>query len=109
MYDFYSDSYIHLPQATYTTPHQLKAEPDLAERRILAAMVERAALDADPGDNTPGATREQLAAFEWLLDPGEEEFSFRWICRVFGVNPGLAQAALRERFEKTIARLERVN
>lgn len=61
------------------------------ERRLLAALLERAILDFVGNDTT-----EVLAAEEWIFDWLESEnnmdaplkdFSFRWVCHYLDLNP----------------------
>lgn len=78
-------------------PHTVREELDIYERRILTAMVEQAIDDANLPLIDGRRSSTSAAAIAWLFSSKENPFSFRWICRVFGVSADLAQESVAER------------
>jgi hypothetical protein len=66
--------------------------PDSPCRRLVAAVFERALLDA-VGPTAKQPDREDALA--WLASDAEEPFAFRWVAGQLGLDPDWVRARLR--------------
>jgi hypothetical protein len=79
------------PDLLLATQHAVACLPETPCRRLVAAVLERALLDA-VGPTSKEPDRED--AFAWFGADGEEPFSFRWVALQLGMDPDWLRASI---------------
>ncbi len=69
---------------------------DTPERRLLAAVLERALLDAQ-GRVSPGKPDDMRDALAWFASEDEGVLSFHWVAGRLGIDPDWIRRKLAER------------
>lgn len=98
--DFALPASLDAPDLLLPSQMASAALPDVPERRLLVAMLERALLDAmgRAGTGGPADTEDALA---WFHSEADTPFSFVWVAAQLGLDPDW----LRDRVERCAQRL----
>jgi hypothetical protein len=82
------------PDLLLATQHAVARLPESPCRRLVAAVLERALLDAvGPTSKQP----EREDALAWIASDDEEPFSFRWVSFQLGIDPDWMRSRVRRR------------
>jgi hypothetical protein len=80
------------PDLLLATQHAVARLPESPCRRLVAAVLERALLDAvGPTSKQP----EREDALAWIESGDEEPFSFRWVSFQLGIDPDWMRSRIR--------------